>query len=147
MPQVFPGLKAFKVWTKVSWSYWALRATAWIQDKKIHPQCSFKNNLFVSRLGGKKKKPTRKNAPIVFYFECFRFYYQLKFLFHDSSAKQDGSPPPVWLAQQSLAALERDFMWKCHSVCQGDTGTGVVIFWGTRSGISEYWQYFRLRAF
>lgn len=40
--------------------------------------------------------------------------------------------------------FKRDFMLKCHRVCQGDTGTGVVLVWDTCSGISEY---FRLQAF
>lgn len=138
MPKAFPGLKAFNVWTKVSWSYWALRATVWIQNK-IRPQHSFKTNLF-SHITWKKKKITRKNTPVG-YFECFNFYPQLRFLFQDSSAKQDGLPNRAWLLWRRI------WMLKCHGVCQGDTGAGALLFWGTCSGISEYWQYFRLQAF
>lgn len=94
----------------------------------------------------KKENNEEQYVRSFFILNSFKFQYQLRFPFHDSSAKQDGSPPPAWFAQQSLAASERDFMLKCHSVCQGDTCTGGVLFWGTRSGISEYWRYLRLRA-
>lgn len=75
-----------------------------------------------------------------FYFECFRFYHQLRFLFRDSHAEPDGSPhpPSVWLAQQSLAAFARGLMLKCCRVCQGDADTSVALSWGVHSGILEY---------
>lgn len=48
--------------------------------------------IFFSLTLVEKKKITRKNMPIILYFECFRFYHQLRFLFHDSRAEHDGSP-------------------------------------------------------
>jgi len=66
MPQAFPGLKVFRFRIKVSYSYQALRATAWIQNKKIHPPRSFKNNLFSLTLLG-KKKIIMKDVPLIFF--------------------------------------------------------------------------------
>lgn len=88
-----------------------------------------------------KKKITRKNTPVGFYFECFKFYPQLRCLFQDSGATQDGLPSRAGLLWRGMGML------KCHGVCQGDTGAGALLFWARCAGISEYWQYFRLQAF
>ena len=116
-------------------------------EQEDTPTAQLQKQSFFSHLTWKKENNNERCALNFFYSECFSFYHQLRFLFHDSWAEQDGSPPPVLHAQQSLAAFARDLMLKCHSVCQGDTGTGLALFCGTSSGISEYCQYFRLWAF